>query len=658
MNPEKLKDKRFIKMVSQRKRQAGSELDKSLRELENDPKYRDIIEKYQSSQEHTINPTIDIDQPSYANDDMVTFQQAEQILEQLENGELTLGMLDLYAKSKLLYYLERYNKRVGRILDILTRIPLSSIALQKPKTQYTMVNDYVYKKFNELFTSEGFMSMIEKVVRHYWLFSFASVLIEDDFTFLKGSTLLDDIDVERSLRSVIRDVDESKQKTRMSLDELKRIDKQYTDTPSEVSAETRRQFLSQVLAIHSPNYRGVFKLTVLPVSATISRFENDDVGYYVYNIPITDNLRNTVDSIQASLDVTKDDSYSELLEKVKAVGYSEAMLQAVLDATDPTTPLGSAIKATDNSVLPVDSDPYNNLGCYVVSLQRQGLAQKDNSVFNRVLMDAVDLAISQRRLREKVNRGFKKDILITVGEKEDEANIAELQRILDQAASNDEGSFIVTNMEVNAEELDLNANSNLDLQDIIEAGNQNISEGVGVSESLITDSTDAYSNSFLKTTLLENEMCQFRVAFTAFLLEKIFKPIAIKMGFIMKDEWGDPQVIIPQVTYSRLTLARGSDDLETISDLVDANKLPQSVLLESLGFDAESVLTQLRDESLTLLNPTLREKFSEIVGEKAAESMSKNERLVKRLAENLDLDPQALLNALQNAQQEQGGGGI
>lgn len=650
---KKLQNGKFVHITS-RKRKADV-LDKEIQKLKDDPKYNEIVEKYESSRAHSIDTSIDTNTNPYSNDDIIVFQQAELLLEQLENGDITLGMLDLHAKSKLLYYLERYNKRVGRILDILTRIPISSISLQKPKTQYAMVNDYVYKKFNDIFTSEGFLSMIEKVVRHYWLFSFASVLIEDDYTYLKESTILDDIDVERSLRSIVRDINHDKDPS-LTLEQLQKLDKKYIDAPSSVSPDERKSFLAQVLSVHSPKYRGIFKISVLPVTATIERSENNDVDYFVYNIPLTENLKKTVDGIRESLDPNDENSYDELLTQVKAVGYSEAMLRALLDAQDPSTTLGSAASATKNSSIPVDNNPYNDIGAYVVDIKRQGLAQKDNSIFNRVLMDAVDLAVSQRRLREKINRGFKKDILVKVGEKEDEANIAALQSVLDQAAQNDEGSFIVTNMEVDVDDLDLNANSNLDLQDIIDSGNQNISEGVGISESLITDSTDAYSNSFLKTTLMENELVQFRTAFTAFLENKIFKPLAIKMGFIIADEWGDPTPVYPTIKYNRLSLARGSDDLEYLSELASEGVIPYSVVLDSLGLDTNAIATQLRDDSLSLMNPQLREKFSEIIGEKSAEALSKSSRIIKRLAENLDVDPVALTQALQQADTSSSGG--
>ena len=620
-------------------------MDKELEQLKNDPNYKEIMQKYESSKEHSLNTILDTQNPTALNDDIAIFTQAETIMESLENGEISLGSLDLYSKAKLLYYLERYNKRIGRILDILTRIPLSSIAIQKPKTQYAMVNDYVCKRFDEIFNSEGFQSMLEKIVRHYWLFSFGAVLIEDDYAFLKESNILDDIDVKRSLKSIVRDISQNNE-SGLSAEEIRKLDKKYVDTPTSVSADERKAFLKQVLCIHSPSYKGLLKLTVLPVFATIDRFENNDVGYYIYNIPISENLIKTIDNIKDSMDFTEE-RYSELLDRIKAAGYSEAMLNSARNSQDTSTTLGQAVQSTGNQSTPVDSDPYNDLGMYVICLQRQGLAQKDNSVFNRVFMDAVDLAVSQRRLREKINRGFKKDILITVGEEVDVARIEELQAAVDSAAGSDEGHIIITNMpSVSVDELDLNANSNLDLQEIIEAGNQNISEGVGISESLITDSAEQYSNAFLKTTIMENELTQFRTAFKTFIEKQIFEPLAIKMGFIMRDEWGEPIVVAPTISFNRLTLARGSDDLEFLSELASDGKLPFSVILESLGFDPEEVMSRMKDESLTLMNPVLREKLSETIGEKSAVALVQNERLLKRLSENLDIDINQLREAL------------
>lgn len=635
----------YVKVIKAKSKKYSNALDKELEQLKNDPNYKEIMQKYESSKEHSLNTILDTQNPTALNDDIAIFTQAETIMESLENGEISLGSLDLYSKAKLLYYLERYNKRIGRILDILTRIPLSSIAIQKPKTQYAMVNDYVCKRFDEIFNSEGFQSMLEKIVRHYWLFSFGAVLIEDDYAFLKESNILDDIDVKRSLKSIVRDISQNNE-SGLSAEEIRKLDKKYVDTPTSVSADERKAFLKQVLCIHSPSYKGLLKLTVLPVFATIDRFENNDVGYYIYNIPISENLIKTIDNIKDSMDFTEE-RYSELLDRIKAAGYSEAMLNSAMNSQDTSTTLGQAVQSTGNQSTPVDSDPYNDLGMYVICLQRQGLAQKDNSVFNRVFMDAVDLAVSQRRLREKINRGFKKDILITVGEEVDVARIEELQAAVDSAAGSDEGHIIITNMpSVSVDELDLNANSNLDLQEIIEAGNQNISEGVGISESLITDSAEQYSNAFLKTTIMENELTQFRTAFKTFIEKQIFEPLAIKMGFIMRDEWGEPIVVAPTISFNRLTLARGSDDLEFLSELASDGKLPFSVILESLGFDPEEVMSRMKDESLTLMNPVLREKLSETIGEKSAVALVQNERLLKRLSENLDIDINQLREAL------------
>lgn len=614
------------KYVGSSIKQKKVKLRKDLEELAKDPKYKDIIEKHRSSLSGILNIVADTTTASAMSEDSQIYTKAELLLEQIVNGEITLGQLSLDNKCCILYYLERYNNRVGRILDILTRIPLSSIKLQKPKTRYSIVNDYVLKKFNSFFESAEFQIILEKAVRHYWLFSFASVLIEDDFEYVKGSTLLDDFDVNRDL-ATLKNINENSTDKSFTQDELDAIDGVYRKTPQNVSATDRLRFLKQILLFHSPAYRGPVRVTLLPVLSTITREENLDINYFIYKVNVSENMIKTLENLNNSLDWTEDNK-EELIKQAQRVGYSRSKCEAYFKASEEGVFQGDSIL--------VDTDPFNTTGMYVATFQRNGLATKDNSVFNRVLSDVIDLVISNKRLREKTNRGFKKDILVTTSEMEDEAKINDLQNHLTNAANNDEGTFVVTNMQVNVQDMDLNVNANLDLTEQLERSNQNISEGVGIPESLITDSVDAYSNSFLKALLLENEFITFRVQFKKFLEKVIFEPIAIKYGFLMKDEWGDMVAIYPQVAFNRLSLARGSDDLAALMDLATEGKMSMETIYEALGFDPDDIKVNLRKEQTTILNDGIREAFNQALSDMVGKASS-SDVLSKELETGLDI---------------------
>ena len=608
-----------------------------LEHLENDPKYKNIIEKHRANYAGSLSFVAGTEQADASSEDMDIFTQAEILMEQIINGTLQLGNLDLSSKCNLLYYLERYNKRVGRIVDIQTRIPLSTIRIQKPTTQYQLINDYIYNWFDKLFNKFEFQAMIEKIVRHYWLFGFAAVMIDDDYFYRKGTAIFDDIDVNRSL-SRFAELDK---KLELTPEQLSNLDLKYRKSPSLVSIKERRMMIDAVLNQHSPNYKGPTKFTIMSCNQTLERQENKDINYYIYKIPVSENIKNTIEGIKNSLDFTEDD-FTNLIFEAQKLGYTESEVRAYL-ATQDTE---HEFFGQDNVL--VDTDPFSTNGRYILTFERQGLADKDNSQFNRIIQDAIDLTITQRRMREKLNRGYKKDILVTTGEREDVANIEELQAMLNESAVSEEGSFIVTNMEVNVNDLDLNVNANLDLNELLEQANRNISEGVGIPESLISESLDAYSNSFLKTTILENEFVNFRANFSNFIEKKLFEPIAIKMGFIMTNEWGEVEAIYPKLKFNRMTLARGSDDLALITELVDSGKMPTTYIYEALGISKDEAMDEVRKELTTMVNPQIRETLSSSVGEQLAEVLPTLKSIKQELEENLDL-PRGSLDKLDEA---------
>lgn len=633
--------------VAQIKIRRKKYLDKHLQQLKDDPKYKDIMEKYEASSSNTLDFLVNTETIGTTNDDIAIYTEAELIMEMVINGELTLGNLDLKQKIYLLYYLERYNKRVGRILDIQTRIPLSSMRLQKPQTQFQIVNDYILKKFEDVFNTSMFQEMLEKVVRHYWLFSYGAVLIEDDYEFLKGSDILNDLNIRKGLSQLsrVKSISDLDQK---ELESVKEIDAKYAKSPSKVNAKERKSVLDRVLKEHAPKYKGPIKFTVLSALSTLDRNENRDIDYYIYRIPITENLTTTIQNIKESLDYTED-NWEELIDQIEQVGYTRAMVNAAMGMEE----LGSVNKG--EKVALVDNDPYNSIGMYVAVFQRSGLALRDNSLFNRVLSDAIDLAVSTRRLREKVNRGFKKDILVTLGEKEDINNIQELQDALTAAASSEEGTITVTNMNASVQDMDLNVNANLDLNEIIDNANRNISEGVGISESLITDSADAYANSFLKTVLMENEFVSFRSSIKRFIEKNIFEPLAIKWGFVLEDEWGDTIAVYPEIRYNRMTLARGSDDLAALQDMAGQGQIPMETVYEALGIDPTEALNKVREEQTTFLNPVLRDSFSAAVGEIVGQVAAQSKKMQEELSESLDIPLKDLTEALKKQQDDSGG---
>lgn len=611
--------KHFVKVIRRKRREQRDELE----ELANSKLYKEKIAKEGMKYARGLPFNISTDNSDQTNPDIEIYTTAQILMEQLNTGEIQLGSLDLESKTKILYYLERYNKRVGRILDIQTRIPLSSMRLQKPKTQYSIVSDYVFKVFNELFNSVEFQAVLEQVVRSYWLFSYAAILIEDDYEFYK-----DEVVDEKKSQHKTPELDTK------TLEKIKKIDLKYSKTPSDVSAKDRKYVLNTLFRKEN-NYKGIQKISVLPALATLDRLENNDIGYYIYKIAISPEFKETIDNIRANLSDEESVSSEVVAEHAAEIGYTRAMVEAYFDLyVRPDS--GYSTMNKENKYL-VDTNPYSSLGMYVVYLQRPGLTLKDNSLFNRVISDAIDLSLANIRLREKINRGFKKDILVSTGELEDADRIDELNQALTEAAEGTEGTIVVTNMTVNTQDLDFNVNANIDLSEIIQNANQNISEAVGVPESLITDSTDAYSNSFLKTVILESEMVNFRNQIKKFIEQKIFTPIAVKMGFIAEDEWGEKSVIIPEIRFNRMSLSRGSDDLVFLQEMVTNGQMSLDVVFDALGLDYEETMLKVTKEQTKIFNPAIRETIGQAIGEKYGSKIAESKQTKQEISENFEI---------------------
>lgn len=600
------------------------DLKKRIKELPNSQRYLDALER--SKNNTGLFEEVETEPNEILSDDSSIYIKAESLIEQLEAGTYSIGSLTLENKCMLFYYLARYNRRVGRILDIQSKLPMSSIRLEPPKYKYKLVSDYVFNFFNGMFSDPNFQKCLMKMVQHYWLFSFAAMVIEDDYVFYKEDSTLDDLDIKKDLHRMLEG-DKSEDVKIYSDEELAAIDREYTRVPENVGHVKRLEFVRQVLNIHSPEYRGPVSLKVLPALATVERRENDSADYYIYKIDIGESLRETVKNL---LEVS--DGTDEIFEIGGRIGYSRAIVQATLDS------LNSQV---DDARI-VDTDPFNDRGMYVVNFERPGLSGTDNSLFNRVLNDCIDLASVTKRLRDKVNRGFKKDILVQLESTASQEQIDQVDQAIQDAANSKEGTIITTNISANVTDLDLNVNNNLDLSEIKEQAERNIAEGIGIPESLLTDSTDAYSNSFLKTLLLENEFVSFRNAFTQFVEDKIFKPIAIKKGFIIRDEWGEAQPLFPKLKFNRLSLARGTDDFEQLLSLASEGKLPLSIIYETLGFDPLKVAADLRKEQFTLMSDSIKELLTERLGDEYGEKIAKLDSIRRELEEALDLPPGSL----------------
>jgi hypothetical protein len=215
----------------------------------------------------------------------------------------------------------------------------------------------------------------------------------------------------------------------------------------------------------------------------------------------------------------------------------------------------------------------------------------------------------------------------------DAAAVNAVKAQVDDAQNSQEGYTIFTNQEVNIQEVVTDAKDRIDLVEIKEDTSKDIMIGLGMPDALLSGS-DTYSSSFLKVELLTNEYAKFRTDFATFVENKIFKPISMRRGFVTKDEWGEPVLVYPTIKFDRLSIARGTEDFNLLSQQVDNNRLPVTALVESLGFDAEDVKSQLREEMTSVFNPDIRQMISGTLTN-LSNPLAQTRALVDKVADSL-----------------------
>jgi len=543
-------------------------------------------------------------------EDNYIYIRAELLMELVISGGLTISRLTLEQKIIIFAWLYKYDKKIGRIIDIFVNLPLSTLRLQKPtQTKNDILQDYVYAYFERFWNKVSFKKKLKKVFLYTKLFGVGALLLSDDYNE-KSDTVID----FTNLKTLIQD-----EITEEEWEEIDKITKEYNNNPDKVSLEDKNKVISKLVRGVNNQYKGVEFAKVVNPFEVIKRKSNKDIDYHIYNISEDTHIKKFLES---EMGVKLKRNPDDIVNMLKKINYSESYIKLFLNSN-----------GMDG--VQVDSNPYYS-SCYIVSMEEEGLSNLDNSNFNRVLQSAIDLKMVRDRERMKSNEAYKVIRLVTIPEGElTPDQVAEFEAKVLDAAESPEGSVITTNYNVNWQEFRLDAREQIDLQGVELKAEQDINSTFGIADVLV-GGEDSYANSFMKTEMMVNEFNASRMELKEFVEEKIFKPIAIKAGFVVKDEWGEPKPVYPSLKFDRISIARGSEDFALLQELASAGKLPWETIINALNFDYEEVQTKLRNEKMSILNDNIGAVIDNSAGG-LAEQLSSNPEFLEKIADILQL---------------------
>lgn len=570
------------------------------------------IEKLRTA---TLNVTAE---PSdkYSIDDITLNTMAERLLDEITIGIKTVGKLTLLEKVILFEFFDKFSPLVGRILDLHVNLPISTLQLRTPNIiDNPIVNDYIYDTFYQMINDTDFNQLLHVVVRNYWKFGIGALQIIDDFEFSKDVTDIDFWDID-SISKLVKDKPTDKE----ILKKIDDITAKYVSTPDLVPVADRRWVIEQFISLPNPNYKGIKKVSVIDPFCVIDRDSNEDINYFIYPIQRSKSLDRILNQSFSGYNARLAGDTSPASAKAKRIGYSDAMIKAHSDIRD--------------NYINVDTDPFNDMGMYAVSLERSGGSDIDNSLLNRIIEPICNIINAKRKQRELVGLASKVTRLVkAMGASDDQ--LADLDSQLRNAAEEQEGALVITNYEVSIEDLSLDGRESLDVQNIIDNETKDVTNSLGMTDSLI-GGEDSYGSTFMKIELLVNEYTAFRVILKDFIENKIFKPIAMKKGFITRDQWGKPQVIFPEISFDRLSIARSSEDFQMLLDLAKEGKLPWENVYTTLGFNIQEVENKLVTEKTSVINEATSNMLNQTI-EGFGEALEGNKEIAQRLKDNLYL---------------------
>jgi hypothetical protein len=178
-----------------------------------------------------------------------------------------------------------------------------------------------------------------------------------------------------------------------------------------------------------------------------------------------------------------------------------------------------------------------------------------------------------------------------------------------QLMMDDPNYAIVANFEINWTEVQVELRETLtDLANMTEGITQVLALGGGMPMALIAGDSQ-YSGTTIKLEILNVEYHSFKQRVQRLIEEQLFKPIALRKGFVGIDDWGNPNVHYPRLTFSRVSL-RDESVFDILFSLYQKGSLPVSVILDILNLDPDDVKRAIENDMFTVNDPN----FNQLIG--------------------------------------------
>lgn len=495
----------------------------------------------------------------------------------------------LREKREIYRHFYNTDELVGQAIDIHTELPLSKVRLSQPKPRscppgFKDADDYgkyILDRFQRMSKKTKLFQRLITMTHHYWLDGVCAIYAEDSTVEVPMDVGYDRKTVKKAMITEAGDA---------------------VEVPS-VEYVKRASADDEELAYYQKHYEGWARLIVLPI---------DKVKITTFSF--TDKMK---------VELIPSDRDRELVEQAR---------QGDPVAEEMVAEMPAEVRAyiEQNKLIPLGTDPDD--GSFVFLLN--GRKGADDELGVSILDRCLRTLYFREKLRQAQTMIASRAMTpkrIVWSDGLSDADTEALREQVDLALVDPDYS-IVANYEVHWEEMG-SRDRLLDLSAEYEQTERRLLAGLGVTESLMSGES-LYSGDRLKLEVMNNRYLHLREIIQEFVEDYLFKPVARRMGFVEKDQWGQEVVLYPKFSFTRLPLRDSQDTFDALYNLYLKGSIPIDVILELFNIDPDDARSKIEADFFTandsVFNEAMRAVYNE-VGRLLAEKTDVVERVAQYL---------------------------
>lgn len=282
--------------------------------------------------------------------------------------------------------------------------------------------------------------------------------------------------------------------------------------------------------------------------------------------------------------------------------------------------------------IPLNTDPDAGSFVYYMANRKSDYEQRGRSILERCMRVLV-YRDKLRQAQTSIASRHMTPIRLVYAEDMDQADVEALREQVDLALQDPDYS-IIANFQVNWEEMGADQRL-LDLGTEYDMTDRQLYAGLGVTEGLLSGES-AYSGDRINLEVINTRYMLLREQVQDLAENAFFRPMCARMGFVEEDEYGEMQVLVPRLSFTRLALRDNSDTFDALYNLYTKGSLDVDTILELLNLDPIAVKEKVERDLFTVNDPTFNEVMRGIYGE-AGRKLAEESDVVPKVAKNLGL---------------------